>query len=183
MLAKAYVRDFGGRILVARFADVYGSELDHPQKVLPLFFHKALYNESIEVQEPDRPFDFIHIDDLLQGIANSISFLESKSSPFFQDITLCTGRTTVLKDLAGLIVETLSSKSLINIRNTSGSLSDQILTDPAPAFNLVGFKAKTMLQEGLKRMALMGGTAEMKKLVQTGNALSQKANCYESRNK
>jgi len=157
MLAKAYVRDFGGRILVTRFADVYGSELDHPQKVLPLFFRKARHNEAIEVHESDRPFDFIHIDDLLQGIVKGIVCLESQHSSFFQDITLCTGRTTVLGDLAGLIVEILHSTSAISIRHPVPSSPKEILSNPGPAFELLGFRADTILHDGLKKMALMSG--------------------------
>ncbi|TLZ86243.1 MAG: NAD-dependent epimerase/dehydratase family protein, partial [Methanobacteriota archaeon] len=54
--------------VIFRFSNVYGSERDLPERVIPKFMRKALRGEDITLYGGEQVLDFTFIDDTIQGI-------------------------------------------------------------------------------------------------------------------
>lgn len=154
--ARRYAEDYGLRVLVLRFTDVYGSKRDTPDKVLPLFVRKARRSESIVVQDSLTQFDFIHYKDVVFGVLRASSYLEKQSDGIYDEITLCTGRALTLLQLAQTIVTELGSTSDIEVRASSITTQTQEFeNDPSRAREVLGFQTQVSLRNGLKELVVM----------------------------
>src|SRR5437588_11690991 len=69
--------------VIMRFSNVYGSERDLPERVIPKFMNKALRGEDITLYGGEQILDFTFIDDTISGIMKLVSSsLEGDGSMF-----------------------------------------------------------------------------------------------------
>src|SRR3989442_2984091 len=90
--------------VIFRFSNVYGSERDLPERVIPKFMTKALRGEDITLYGGDQVLDFTYIDDTISGILKAFaSCLDRASGGSGQEFHCVTGRGVSLLNLATMI--------------------------------------------------------------------------------
>ena len=93
-------RACGLRAATVRLSNVYGSVLDHADRVVPAFARAAVEGSAIRVDGAECSFDFTHIDDTVRGMVAAMDRLEAGET--LPPIHLLTGTPTTLRDLAAM---------------------------------------------------------------------------------
>lgn len=148
LCAETYSREYGLNVFALRFSTVYGSPRDNKDKLIPRWIESAKSGQEIKVDNPARQFDFIYINDLIEGIFAGIDY--AKSEKPFEAIPICTGTPTNLEELAKIIVEEAKSPSKIISKDARQEYFFQ--SDSEKAKRLLGFEAKTTLRDGIRRL-------------------------------
>jgi GDP-L-fucose synthase len=138
--------------VVVRPANIYGPYDDfewETSHVLPALIRKVVErHDPIEVWGDGKDLkDFIYIDDAVEGMLLAMEKLNE-----FEPINLASGKQYVLNKLLQTIIEIDGFKEARIVHNTSKpSMISKRLIDPSKAKMKIGFKAKTSMEEGLKR--------------------------------
>ncbi len=148
LCAETYSREYGLNVFALKFSTVYGSSRDNKDRLIPRWIESAKFSREIRVDNPARQFDFIYINDLIEGISAGINYA-TLGKPF-ESIPLCTGAPTNLGELANIIVEEAQSPSKIIFKDAHQEYFIQ--PDSEKAKRLLGFEAKTYMREGIKRL-------------------------------
>jgi len=140
--------------VIMRFSNVYGSERDLPERVIPKFMNKALRGEDITLYGGDQILDFTFIDDTISGVVKLVSSsVEGDGSMFGEDFHFVTGRGVSVSELARMIVDLVGSRSKI-IHGAANSFEvRKFIGDLTKARKVLGYEPKTRLEEGLKRLS------------------------------
>lgn len=138
-------------LVTFRFSNVYGSERDLPERVIPKFMAKALRGEDITLFGGGQVLDFTFIGDTVLGILKAYTATQDGRSDLFgQKFHLVTGRGVSVWHLAKMIVEVTDSPSRI-LRGSANSFDvRRFVGDPAKAREMLGFNATIPLEEGLE---------------------------------
>ena len=147
LCVERYAKDYDLRSMVLKFSSIYGP-MDNPDKLIPKLIHRALNNKDIIINNSETSFDFIYIDDVVDGILSSINYIENIGNKYYDVFPLCTGETTSLRSLAKLIVEEASSNSKIIIKEEKKEAN--LVLDPKKANDILNFKTKIDIGEGIK---------------------------------
>ena len=94
LCGETYSQEYGLNVFALRFSTVYGSSRDNKDRLIPRWIESAKFNQEIRVDNPARQFDFIYINDLIEGISAGINYA-TLGKPF-ESIPLCTGAPTNL---------------------------------------------------------------------------------------
>ena len=139
------------RHVVFRFSNVYGSERDLRERVIPKFIAKAIRGEDITLYGGDQILDFTFIEDAISGILGAYkACIDDGRGLFGEDFRFVTGKGTSVSDLAKKIVELVGSSSRI-IRTPGNSFEVQrFIGDPEKSHDLLGYQPRIMIDDGLK---------------------------------
>jgi nucleoside-diphosphate-sugar epimerase len=144
-------REAGLATATIRLSNVYGTLNDHPDRAVPALMWRALQGQPITLTGGNNYFDFVHVDDCVEGLRSAADRLVDgeRSLP---PVHLATGVPTSLIELAETAKEICGSSSPIEIA-------------PARAYDVAGFcgapdfaeatldwRARTPLAEGLRRL-------------------------------
>src|SRR6059058_6668181 len=100
--------------VIFRFSNVYGSERDLPERVIPKFMRKALQGENITLYGGEQVLDFTFLDDTISGILKAYAAcFDGGPNLFGEDFHFVTGRGVSVSDLATMIIEMVGSSSKI----------------------------------------------------------------------
>jgi nucleoside-diphosphate-sugar epimerase len=136
--------------VVLRFSNVYGSERDLPERVIPKFMARALRGEDIVLYGGDQVLDFTFVNDTIDGIVKAYEQVLDGTSILGEDFHLATGRGCSVYELANMIVRLTGSSSKV----VKGPAQDfdvhKFYADTGKAKERLGYEAKTPLEEGLK---------------------------------
>jgi nucleoside-diphosphate-sugar epimerase len=147
-----YSHNYGLNIVRFRFSNVYGSERDQLDRVIPKFMIKALRGEDIILYGGDQILDFTFIDDTVYGISNAYYKSIREEGIYGEDFHLVTGKGTSVSELSKLILEvTDSSSKVIRIKEKSFDVQ-KFIGDPRKSRNILEFESKTSLEDGLKKL-------------------------------
>jgi len=137
--------------VVFRFSNVYGSERDLPERVIPKFMTKALRGDDITLYGGGQVLDFTFLDDTISGILKAYAAcFDGGPNLFGEDFHFVTGRGVSVSDLATMIIEMVGSSSKII---TSGSNTFEVrrfVGNPEKARRILGYESKVRLEDGLK---------------------------------
>ena len=164
-LLKQYAANYGLRCLTLRFCGVYTGKRDIPERVVPRFIKEALRGRTIFVEGNGRKkfFDFVYINDALDGIVRAMRYASFKKGGFYDDITLAANSPVSIYNLARLIILFVGSRSGIKfIKNRSYDQSG-FWGKYDKAKKLLGWRPKIRMKEGLKR-----AISELKPLIKGG---------------
>src|SRR6266516_3793885 len=137
--------------VIMRFSNVYGSERDLPERVVPKFMNKALRGEDLALYGGEQILDFTFIDDTVSGIMKAYSAsLKSDAGIFGEAFHFVTGRGVSVSELARMIIDIVGSGSKI-IHEPSNSFEvRKFIGDPSKAEKILGYKPTVNLEHGLR---------------------------------
>jgi len=149
---SAYYKTFGIDTVMLRFGNVYGPGSLHKSSVVAKFIRQAMDGEILEIYgDGSQTRDFIYIDDLINAVllASKVSNIGGEA---FQ---IATNKETTVGEMAQMLVSTMSNIGLksIKLKNTEKRLGDVMrnYSDTSKARELLGWIAKTKLQDGIKK--------------------------------
>jgi GDP-L-fucose synthase len=137
---------------VVRIGNVYGEYDDFD--FATSHATPALIRRVVERQDPVEVWgdgsdikDLTYIGDTVQGLISAMSIIEG-----FEQIHLATGRTCTIKELLHTILKIDNySNARVHYDLTKPSMIPRRVFDTTKAFDLLGYKATTPLEEGLRK--------------------------------
>ena len=137
--------------VVFRFSNVYGSERDLPERVIPKFMTKALRGDDITLYGGGQILDFTFLDDTISGILKAYAAcFDSEPNLFGEDFHFVTGRGVSVSDLATMIVEMVGSSSKIISSGSNTFEVRRFVGNPEKARRMLGYESRVRLEDGLK---------------------------------
>ncbi len=160
--AFAHLRDLPATAL--RYFNVYGPRMDIRSKYVEVMIR---WLDLIDQGKPLTLFgdgsasaDFVYVDDVVR--ANLLACETTRTDAI---VNVCSGVETRMRDLAGLLLELTGSTAGLEFKpQPSGGLPERRYGDPRRAEELLGFRARTTLEDGLRQLiawrrgALAGST-------------------------
>ena len=148
-LCKVYSENYGLKIRVLRFSNVYTGKNDHLDRVIPKFILQAFNDEDLIINGTgEEIFDFTYIDDTIQGIWGCVQEIE-RESHLFDDFNISTGIPITLKQLADTIVEKTQSKSIVEFTKPRSYDVNKFYASPSKAIKALGFLPKVTFDKGI----------------------------------
>src|SRR6266550_4253507 len=139
--------------VIFRFSNVYGSERDLPERVIPKFMRKALQGEDITLYGGEQVLDFTFIDDTIQGILRAYdASMDGGKDLLGQEFHFVTGRGVSVSDLADMIIALTDSSAQVVLGPANNFDVRKFVGSPAKSYKLLGYEAKVTLEAGLKRL-------------------------------
>ena len=137
--------------VVFRFSNVYGSERDLPERVIPKFMSKALRGDDITLYGGGQVLDFTFLDDTISGILKAYAAcFDGGPNLFGEDFHFVTGRGVSVSDLAAMIVEMVGSSSKIISSGSNTFEVRRFVGNPEKARRMLGYESRVRLEDGLK---------------------------------
>ena len=149
-----YAKNFGINALVMRFSNVYGDERDILDRVIPRFILRAMQGNYLELHGGYQIFDFTYIYDTINAIMRGIDYLDdinNKGKGICEDIHVLTGKPTRLVDLPGIISKYMDYEVDVKFTKPRSYDVNTFYGDPTKAEDMLGFRAKVNIDEGIKR--------------------------------
>ena len=151
-LLKTYRKLFDLNYVTIRFANVYGSPRDLPQRVIPRFIDLAKKGEPFTINGGNQIIDFTFIDDVVDGITNVVEKISSDKGDYMGEAyNFATGTGTSVRDLAKLIKEIFNSSSEMKFDNERNYDVQNFVGDFSKAKSIFSFEPKHNLEEGLEK--------------------------------
>ncbi len=137
--------------VIFRFSNVYGSERDLPERVIPKFMSQAIRGEEILLYGGEQVLDFTFVDDTVSGIVKAYSGgLQGELAG--EDFHFVTGHGCSVSELAGMIVDLVGSSSKITPVQANNFEVRRFIGDPSKARRLLGYEPRVSLRDGLKML-------------------------------
>jgi nucleoside-diphosphate-sugar epimerase len=153
-LIYSYARCYGLSYLVFRFSNVYGrfdNDLARMARVIPLFIHSMLRDESITVYGGvKKVLDFTYVDDCVDGIARGVAAL-GEGTVGNETINLAFGEGNTLVRAAELIGAELGVEPRMTFAPSLVGEVTHYVADIRKAADLLGWLPRVPLAEGIPR--------------------------------
>jgi dTDP-glucose 4,6-dehydratase len=149
-LAYSYHATYGLPIAIVRPFNNYGPR-QHPEKVIPRFVIQALADEPLTVHgDGSASRDWLYVDDDAEAIEAVIE--AAPDTVVGQVINLATGVDTTVSRIADLVLELLGKPSSLKqfVEERPGQVHRHVGSTER-AERLLGWRARTSLEEGLER--------------------------------
>jgi UDP-glucose 4-epimerase len=137
--------------IIFRFSNVYGSERDLPERVIPKFMAKAIRGEDITLYGGEQVLDFTFIDDTISGITKAY-FAGLRGAVSGEDFHFVTGTGFSVSQLAKMIVDLVGSSSQIVPVQANSFEVRRFIGDPEKAHRMLGYEPRVRLQDGLRML-------------------------------
>lgn len=145
-------REAGLATSILRLSNVYGGRRDHPDRAIPALLSNALAGRDLTLTGGGNYFDFVHVDDCVDGLFRTIDLLAGRETDL-PPIHLTTGIATSLRELAEQAIETAGSASRIVETDPRAFDVSGFCGSPDRAASLLGWRAMIDLREGLTDVA------------------------------
>jgi len=138
--------------VIVRPANIYGPMEDfewETSHVLPAMIRRVVErHDPIEVWGDGKDIkDFIYIDDLIDGLLLAMEKIEG-----FDVVNIASGKEYCLRDILDLIIKIDGYENAkVEYDASKPTMIPKRLIDPAKAKRLLGFEAKTPIEEGLRK--------------------------------
>jgi UDP-glucose 4-epimerase len=150
-IVSAYCANYGLRAIMLRFSNVYGGIPDHPTRVIPAFVRRALLKQDVIVNGGNQTFDFVHVDDAVEGIVSAIAHVSEYQNGSYRAYHLVSGKGTSIMTLAKKILKITNSKSRIKIGRSRTYDVVRFVGNPLKARLELGWEPRISLDKGLTR--------------------------------
>ena len=148
-LLKVYEKLYSVKHVTLRLANIYGSQRDLPQRVIPKFIEMCKNNLPLTINGGNQVIDFTFIDDVIDGIIKLIKKIEGNSEIAGKDYNFASGVGTSITDLAHIIKEIFQSKSDLIFYEQRNCDVQKYVGEFSKANKELGFLPKNTLKEGL----------------------------------
>jgi len=144
-----YHRQYGVAIKVARIFNTYGPRMDlQDGRVVSNFIVQSLQHKDISIYgDGKQTRSFCYVDDLIDGLMRLMNSEKSVTGP----INLGNPVEFTMLSLAKLIIDMTKSPSLLNYTSLPADDPKQRRPDISKAAELLGWKPKIELVEGLQK--------------------------------
>jgi UDP-glucose 4-epimerase len=151
-LARAFAQLHDLKVTTLRYFNVYGPRMDVRSRFVEVMVRWLnLIDEGKPVTlfgDGSSSVDFVYVGDVVRA-----NLLACESSHRTAIVNVCSGVETTMRDLAALLLRlTGSSVGLEFTPQPAGALPARRVGDPTRARELLGFEAKTTLEEGVTRL-------------------------------
>lgn len=146
-IIEAYAKSYGLNYVTLRLTNVYG--LRDFDRVIPIFVEKALKGEDLVVYGADKVLDFVYIDDVINALINAIDCYEGLA------LNVGSGVGTSLLELANLVRNMTNKEVKIIIKERRRGEVDKFVANIRRAEELLKWRPKVDLKEGLRRVVGM----------------------------
>ncbi|MCP8305321.1 MAG: SDR family NAD(P)-dependent oxidoreductase [archaeon] len=148
---RALCKSRGLETIILRYFNVYGprQESNPYSGVIAKFVKNCLNNEPLTIYgDGNQTRDFIHVDDVVEA-----TMLALERDVLDEVFNVCTGRPTRIKNLAQ-IVKGISGRNELKIIYDKPRLGDikENYGDPKKAEEILGFRSKVRLEDGIERL-------------------------------
>lgn len=149
---SAYFKTYKVETVALRFGNVYGPGSGHKSSVVAKFIKQAINGEALEIYgDGSQTRDFIYIDDLINAVYRA-AITEKVGGEIFQ---IASSKETTISAITTLLVKYLSEQGFKNIDviHKDKRIGDvqRNYSDTSKAKKILGWKATTDLQTGLKK--------------------------------
>lgn len=149
---SAYGRTFGVATVALRFGNVYGPLSGRKSSVVAKFIKKACAGEKLEIYgDGGQTRDFIYVADLVEAVLAAAS-ARGVAGEIFQ---IATSLETTVGEMTDKLVAALEARGVsgIEVFHSAERLGDvkRNYSDTSKAARLLGWQAKTSLDEGLEK--------------------------------
>lgn len=167
-LCQHYGKDYGLRVGILRFSNVYGGANDHLDRVTPKFIIRSLEGQKITIQGGGQIFDFTHISDTINGIMRMMEILDSSDESYVDDFHILTGQGTTLQQLVSTINKNTGNSSEVVYGPARSYDVERFYGDPSKAREHLGFTSRIDVEEGIGKYVPM-----LKELLEEGHNQEQ----------
>lgn len=144
-------RHEGLRAATVRLSNVYGSTVDHDDRVLPAFARAAARGATLRVDGSDNEFDFTHLSDTTRGLAALVEHLIAGGDPP-PPIQFVTGVSTTLAEAARYAVSFGRVGAVITEAPSRTFDVARFRGTWARAHSLLGWAPRVTISDGLARL-------------------------------
>ncbi len=137
----------GLRTATVRLSNVYGSALDHADRVVPAFARAAVEGSAIRIDGAECTFDFTHVDDTVRGMVAAIDRLEAGET--LPPVHLLTGTPTTLRELAAMAMALAGRRVPVLEAPPRAFDVSRFHGDPSRARELLGWETRVDLRDGV----------------------------------
>jgi len=172
---SVYNKTFNIQTVALRFGNVYGPGSGHKNSVIAKFIKEAMNGKPLEIYgDGSQTRDFIYIEDLVDAIKkavnhsnlnfikpgqrNKISSSKVSNNNYFiggEVFQIATNSETTIREVIDIMVPILNNVGVKNLKVTNGKkrIGDvaRNYSDTSKAKKILGWYAKTNLQEGLTK--------------------------------
>ncbi|MBU0635522.1 NAD-dependent epimerase/dehydratase family protein [Candidatus Micrarchaeota archaeon] len=146
----AYQKCFGIDFVIVRFSNVYG-RFDITNRLIPLVISKNKKNEDIIVFGEQKELPFTFIDDTALGLWRVLKKFDQVKN---QSVNIASSKTTKIVDVVRLLQTQMKTTNKIHIESPRIGEVIRFQADVSKAQRLLGFEAKTSIQEGIRKTIL-----------------------------
>jgi len=146
--AEELLQAWGGPSWIFRFGNVYGSQNDLPQRLIPSLARGAAKREPLQLCGPQRRFDFVYVEDVCRAIHLGMVQLYSLKGP--EVINIATGTAYSLEQVAWACKGVLRSSSLISTQTAQLHEMDNFVADVTKAQRVLGWAPQVDLKQGIR---------------------------------
>jgi nucleoside-diphosphate-sugar epimerase len=139
----------GLRASIVRFSSVYGSIIDHKDRVVPAFARKAVLGDTLSVEGSNNVLDFTHVDDVINGLVKMIGLMAE--GEIIPTVHLTSGQGTTLMELASLAIR-FAGSGTISVAAPRPYDVSAFIGDPTLAREVLNWNASIPLPEGISRL-------------------------------
>jgi nucleoside-diphosphate-sugar epimerase len=139
------------RAAIVRLSNVYGTIHDHPDRAVPSILWRALNHEPISLTGANSYFDFVHVNDSVEGLMLAGELIARTAGPL-PPVHLATGVATSLHELARLAVDLCASTSKVTIIPAREYDVGGFCGDPTLAAEIYGWRPQVTLMNGLAHL-------------------------------
>ncbi len=151
-MGRAFARLRDLPVVSLRYFNVYGPRMDIRSRSIEVMVR---WLDAVDRGEPLTLFgdgsasvDFVYVDDVVRA-----DLLACETDATDAIVNVCSGVETRMRDLASLVLELTGSDVGIQYRpQPPGQLPQRRYGDPRRASDVLGFRAKTDLREGVRRL-------------------------------
>ena len=133
---RAYADAYGIHGTILRLFNVYGGDPKIGKEVVSVFINRGLKNEPLIVKGPEKYRDFVHIEDVAEAFARSVTGNHKKSVT----LNIGSGTRTTLKQLA-LMVNSQFPQSKVIVEDVADD-GTGLIANVASAKEVLGFSAR-----------------------------------------
>ncbi len=151
LIARTYFNLHNVSSIGLRFFTVYGP-FGRPDMAPWIFTHKIKNNKPIDVFNHGMSRrDFTYIDDIVQGVVNSLLLDKSKHSIEAEVINLGNGNPVLLADFVRIVKERIGKPVRINKIGMQKGDVPATYADISKARHLLGYEPTTSIKEGIDK--------------------------------
>jgi nucleoside-diphosphate-sugar epimerase len=143
-------REAGLTANICRLSTVYGSVVDHDDRVLPAFCRAAATGGDIHIDGEDVVLDPTHIDDVTEGLV--LLAQQTAARELLPPIHFVGGQGYSLPELAKLAIGSGNRSPRIALRPPRSYDVKKFVGDPRRAKALLGWSAKTCTPDGMSKL-------------------------------